>query len=244
MKTKEIPDKGTYTYTYNNQDQVETETLPNGNVLTYNYNNTYNDLIESVSMGSDILKTYTYDEVKGWQTSETLVLLGADGSITNTVSDFDDIGRVVKESKDFLNGAGTYSYKYDGADNMLFQKIEMTGPGAPVTMTKNYKYNHGVRLIKTQGEFPDSKTITSFKTIIMKKTLKSNARKFQNSFNFNNFAKTRDIVNRFAKKGSLKTVLLFVLMISGVVFYKVAVGDSIYTGKLIKSDVSANSQLK
>jgi len=154
LKTKEIPDKGEYSYKYNAQDQVIMETLPNEHELIYKYNNTYNDLLESVSMGSDILKSYKYDEVKGWQTAETLALLGENGNITNTVS-FDDIGRVIKETRNYLSDIGTYKYDYDGANNLLKQKVTMTRNGIPFDIKKEYTYNHGIRLIKTQGVFPD-----------------------------------------------------------------------------------------
>lgn len=152
--TKKIPDKGIYFFTYNAQDQVETETLPNGNVLTYEYHSVYNDLVMKVKLNGAVIKEYEYDMIKGWKTKETLSLIGESGSIVNQITEFDDLGRVLRESRQYLEGTASYVYSYDDAGNMLTQRVTMTGPSGPVNYSKKYVYDKGVRLTATSAKYP------------------------------------------------------------------------------------------
>lgn len=127
LKTQMVdPDMGTWTYTYDAQGNLLTQTSAT-NTTTLTYDGLNRVISKSFSDGSPAV-SFTYDTNgdTGYRTGMT------DGSGT-TAWDYDPRGRLIKEDKTISGQAFTTLYTYDSAD----QLISMTYPNGETVIITN-----------------------------------------------------------------------------------------------------------
>ena len=156
LKTKTIPNQGTFSYTYTILDQIETESKPDGEVLSYHYDLTYNDFLLGVKLDGLSIIDQDGDRVKGWIETKTTNLLNENpGSNTITcVYTHDDLGRVLTELKTYPEGSISNTFAYDHKDNLITEDKVVTGPDGQVTNTNcTFDYQFGDRLLTEDFSF-------------------------------------------------------------------------------------------
>lgn len=151
LETKIIPDEGSYTYTYNAREQVESVLKPNGYITEYFYHETYPDFLLGIEENDVVVKSitaYENDYALGW--IGTVDVRADNGTMLSTIcTSRDDLGRVTSETREYLDGVSEYSYTYDDADNLRFLARNHTGPDPEqedISYTYYYHMPKGVRI--------------------------------------------------------------------------------------------------
>jgi len=147
LHVKKIPDEGEYEYGYNSREVVGSILKPNGYETTFTYDNSYPDFLTNVKEnGNDVKVIEPENLVKGWIGSVT-VKLDNNSTLTTTYDSRDELGRVLDETRHYIDGVSEYTYAYDNADNLRdLERIHTTpDPKQDVTYSYSYYMPKGVR---------------------------------------------------------------------------------------------------
>ncbi len=141
LASKIIPDEGVYQYSYNSRETVKTESKPNGFTTEYFYDGTYPDFITSIEENGLTVKSispYNDDIVQGWVGSISLTT-GTE-MLTTSYPIRDDLGRVLSETQEYIDGDSKFSYAYDYAGNRRKLQREHTYLNSK-TIEYSYQYD-------------------------------------------------------------------------------------------------------
>jgi hypothetical protein len=160
--TASIPGKGMHTSTYGpDHDELKTETLPNGATMSYTYHPDYLDFVEMITKdGEAVQYNYPYysDLLTSWVgASETSVLDGATitGNMLSSTVDYDLYGRATTTTTQYLDGQSTAVVSHDAMDNVRLETTTHVGPdGASHVVRRDYEYDRGLRLESVVGNYP------------------------------------------------------------------------------------------
>ncbi|MEM9549309.1 MAG: RHS repeat-associated core domain-containing protein, partial [Bacteroidota bacterium] len=153
LDNKFIPDKGIHSYVYDQYDNIDTETLPNGKVVDYSFHGTYNNfLMTKILDGGTVLEEYIpytdyHQDFIGEEKYSIHTNFGALGQryeIINTSVDL-DFGRPTHQQITTLDGTMSIELAYDDMGNMLSKNTTVTAFDDVRQSSESWIWPSGIR---------------------------------------------------------------------------------------------------